>query len=433
MQHFFPIVLFVSCVLNVCTFAFAQFPSSLLSQETLSGDWSGHRSTLQERGFTFELGYIGEVWSNLSGGRSQKTAYLDNVDLQLTLDAEKAFGWQGARIFVYGLGNQGDNPSSFVGDFQIISNIESPATWKLFEAWFQQNFFDNRYSLLVGLYDVNAEFDYAESAQLFLHSSFGIGPDFSQSGENGPSIFPTTSFGVRFAARLLAQLYLQAAVLDGVAGDPNAPHGTQIIFGSDDGLLVTTEATYLIGTGEEKEGGGIGRGYEIPYRGKIAVGGWFYTEKFDDIRTIEGQRRTHKRSGNHGVYGLAEYTVWNEPEHPDQALTFFLQIGLADLEVNQISLYTGGGGVYTGLLPGRDDDEVGFAIAAAHNGRRFKQAQRSMGSPVENSEIAFELTYRAQLTPWFALQPVFAYVVNPGTDPHLDDAVVFGMRFEVTL
>lgn len=421
------------CVLNAGTFAFAQFPSSLFSQETLSGDWSGLRSTLQERGLTFELGYIGEVWSNLSGGRSRKTAYLDNVDLQLTLDAETAFGWQGASIFVYGLGNQGDDPSSFVGDYQTISNIEAPATWKLYEAWFQQNFFDNRYSLLVGLYDVSAEFDYAESAQLFVQSSFGTAPDFSQSGANGPSIFPTTSFGIRLATRPLARLYLQAAVLDGAAGDPKDPHGTQIIFGRDDGLLVTTEAAYLIGTDEEEYGRGIGRGYEIPYRGKITVGGWFYTEKFDAIRTIADQGKTYKRRGNHGVYGLAEYTVWNEPEHQDQALTFFVRIGFADSAVNQISLYTGGGAVYTGLLPGRDEDEVGFGIAAAHNGRRFKQAQRRLGSPVENSEIAFELTYRAQLTPWLALQPILAYVVNPGTDPHLHDAVVFGMRFEMAL
>ena len=54
MQRFFPILLFVCCVLNAGTFAFAKFPSSLLSQETLSGHWCGRRSTLQERGLTIQ-------------------------------------------------------------------------------------------------------------------------------------------------------------------------------------------------------------------------------------------------------------------------------------------------------------------------------------------------------------------------------------------
>ena len=46
--------------------------------------------------------------------------------------------------------------------------------------------FGNRFSALFGRYDLNSEFYRLQSAGLFLNSSFGIGPEFSLSGQNGP-------------------------------------------------------------------------------------------------------------------------------------------------------------------------------------------------------------------------------------------------------
>ncbi|TDI96625.1 MAG: hypothetical protein E2O76_11425 [Caldithrix sp.] len=97
------------------------------------------------------------------------------------------FGWKGASFFLYGLGNSGGNPSENVGDAQIVSNIEGPDTWKFYEIWIQQNLFLGKLSVLAGLYNLNSEFDVIETGQLFLNSSHGIGPDFSQTGLNGRS------------------------------------------------------------------------------------------------------------------------------------------------------------------------------------------------------------------------------------------------------
>ena len=57
------------------------------------------------------------------------------------------------------------------------------------------------------------------SASLFLNSSFGIGPEFSQSGLEGPSIFPNTSVGARFAIKPIEEIVLRTAALDGVPVD----------------------------------------------------------------------------------------------------------------------------------------------------------------------------------------------------------------------
>jgi porin len=36
-----------------------------------------------------------------------------------------------------------------------------------------------------------------------------------------------------------------------------------------------------------------------------------------------------------------------------------------------------------------------------------------------------------RVTEWLTVQPDVQYVVNPGTDPALDDALVVGLRFEI--
>jgi len=144
------------------------------------------------------------------------------------------------------------SPSENAGDIQTLDNIDAPDEWKLYEAWLEQEMFGGRLSLLAGLYDVNEEFDVLETATLLINSSFGVGKDFSQSGENGPSIFPSTSLGVRIAAQPVANGYVRAAVLDGVPSDSSDSDTIPDFFDfdSDEGVLGVAEAGYIAGSEE---------------------------------------------------------------------------------------------------------------------------------------------------------------------------------------
>ena len=52
---------------------------------------------------------------------------------------------------------------------------------------------------------------------------------------------------------------------------------------------------------------------------------------------------------------------------------------------------------------------------------------------MNDHETAIELTYSAQLTDNFRIQPDIQYIINPGTDPSLKNALVVGVRFEFGL
>ena len=148
-------------------------------------------------------------------------------------------------MFVYGLYNNGRAlTGDLVGDAQGVSNIETGVrAVRLYEAWVEQRF--GRASVKFGLYDLNSEFDEHVTGSLFLNSTHGLGPDLSQSGLNGPSVFPVTSLALRADYQIDERLRLRAAVLDAVPGDPARPRRTAIRLGGAEGALLIGEAQYL--------------------------------------------------------------------------------------------------------------------------------------------------------------------------------------------
>lgn len=439
---------FVSCVLAVQLVARAAEAQNVVPEETASATssgglsplsrltetWDGLHKRLDDAGIQFGIRYDGEVFSNTVGGARRGSGYLGNLNLQLTFDAERLVGWPGATVFLYGLGTHGGHPSAYVGDAQGVSNIEAPAKWKLEEGWLQQNLFDNRLSFLFGRYDLNSEFYRLQSAGLFLNSSFGIGPEFSQSGADGPSIFPNTAVGSRLAFKPMDEIVLRAAVLDGVP--VQRANGSQHVFAKDDGVLIVTEAAYLYRpTGAEQPRTRefrIGRNCCGAYTAKLAVGAWYYTARFDDLATLHTNGEPIRRRGGRGFYLVADGVVYQDAQNPDRQLTAFGQFGIGDPRVYRFAYYTGGGLTVSALLPGRSQDQLGLAVAAAHNGDPYIEALRFQGMRARRSEVSFELTYLAQFGAHFALQPDLQFILNPSTDPKLKNALALMLRFEVS-
>lgn len=385
----------------------------------LTGDWNGLRSDWADRGVEVDLAHTGDVMAVTDGGEARSTYFSGLVEAGLSIDAERLFGWPRTQIFVLGIGTFGRDPGDGAGSAHAPSNLANIDTAKLLEAWVERSFFDDRLAILGGLYAADAEFDVKETAGVFINGGFGTGLDLSETGLNGPCVYPTTCFGLRARFQATDEHYVQAAVLDGVAGDPDDPRGTQIILGDDDGLLFLGEAGFQQSTDE-------GRFL------RAALGAWHYTTDFDDLLDTDAQGAPRRRQGTQGIYGLLEGTLFSEPGQLTQGLSGFLRLGLADEDVNPLSYYAGGGLVYTGLFPGRDEDVLGLGVSAAFNGDRFEAARDAAGAPVEGREIAVELTYWMPVLPWLSVQFDAQYIKNPSTDPTLDNASLVGLRYQVT-
>ncbi|MBW2542608.1 MAG: carbohydrate porin [Deltaproteobacteria bacterium] len=372
----------------------------------------GLDSALSEYGIEIEAVSTSDFLYNARGGREKDGTILGNFDLTFELDTQRAGGWENGTFFLYALGNwnSGGFASDFVGDLQVTSNIEASQAVRLYEAWYEHRFASDRLSLLIGLHDLNSEFSAIEYGSMFVNSSFGIGADIAQTT---PSIFPTTALALRARIQPTADTYFLASVYDGIPGDPSDSKRTTIKLSKDDGIFAVLE------TGWEHGEAGSSDYY------KLGIGSWLHTA---EVENFDGE--FHDR--NFGVYLIGEKTLYSEAAD-GQGLGAFVQFGYADENRNQLAYYWGAGLRYVGLIPGRDRDEFGVAVASAWNGDEFIRFTRAVEStPVERTETVIEAAYRAEILPGFVLQPDLQYVINPSMDPSLDNALQLGIRVEMS-
>lgn len=439
---------------------------SIFEQDYLTGDWGGTRTKLEEKGVTFGATYIGETMGVVSGGLHQSAVYAGRLQLELTLDFEKLAGLKGSSFYVSAYEIHGKDLSGYsLQNIMTVSNIEAYDTFRLFNLWYQQEFFDGKLALRFGQIAADDEFLISEYGGLFLNGTFGWPALVSANLPSGGPGYPLAAPAVMTRFSPIEQLSLTAAVFDGDPGDsfgnPENPQkinssGTRVSF--NQGVLGIFEATYKLN--QEKDAKGLPGTYKI--------GGYFNTFRTDDVNLIDGDGSTVVHPNNHGVYFIADQMVWREPngktetvdpsvrsakpaaieELSNQGLGLFWRIGGAPADRNTVSLYTDGGLNYTGLIPGRDEDIFGVAVAYAQVSDHLSNAQRSANevngtnSPVQNHEITIEATYQIVLAPWWTLQPDFQYIIHPGgnvaelEDPTgervVQDAVVLGVRTSIT-
>lgn len=353
----------------------------------------------EDSGLRGELVYKGEMWNVMNGGIETTSRYLHNIDITLEWDLSKS-GIDGGTFFIYGLStNKNELSGDIVGDVQAISNIDNGEVYRLFEAWYQQEYGNIR--VKAGLIDLNSEFDAIDTAGLFINSSHGIGPDFSQTGENGPSIFPSTSPAIVFEVKVNDQTRILGGVFDAVPHNPNKPKVHKISF--NEGALFIAELEFI-------------RQRDV----RFAVGAYKYSSQFDPILSAPPTSR------NAGMYGIIESPI-------TETLSGWFRAGIANSTLNPVSHYIGGGIVLSNPFQGREEDQFGFAIGSAWNGNPYKQLLTSQGSRPADAEWNFELSYRYQLNHMIALQPDLQYVVNTGGTKDLKNALVIGVRLEIGL
>jgi porin len=107
-------------------------------------------------------------------------------------------------------------------------------------------------------------------------------------------------------------------------------------------------------------------------------------------------------------------------------------LGLADSAFSTFDRFLGAGLNMTGPFA-REQDNVGIAVAAALTSRAARRQLESTGVRAGGSEVSVELSYRAQLNSHFSVQPNVHYVINPGADRDIPDALILGLRASMAM
>ena len=222
---------------------------------------------------------------------------------------------------VYQLRNSGQNASQNVGGLSDPSNIDAQGTTRLFTAWTEQTWLDKRVSLRIGQLAADDEFLTSTTANGLINGTFGW-PDLHADNmvSGGPS-FPLATPGARLALKPVDNITLQGAVFSGnPAGNCNgAPqscnrYGTTFSFSG--GVLAIGEVQYAVNQGKAAAG--------LP--GVYKLGAWHSTGDYDDLHYglsasgvivslgADPAGRPLSRSGNQGLYAMADQMVWRAGE-----------------------------------------------------------------------------------------------------------------------
>ncbi len=446
---------------------------SIWEQEYATGNWGGLRTTLADRGVIFTFTYAADGIGIASGGIKRGVLYNGILDLGTDIDLEMLVGWKGAHFHVNGFYPHGENGSAnYVGDIGTFSNIEAYDTYRLYELWFEQDFFNERFSLRVGQITFDSEFAVLDAyGGLFVQSGFGAPEAFSA---NLPlPVYPNATPGIRLRVEPIKGFAFQAAVFDGNVApgltpdpSPNAAastefnrHGTHLALRRDEGALLVGEISYRFNQVPEEELSATRTSaddrplgvHAAPVKaarglaGSYEAGFVYHTDDFADIYDVTlsdlgsslAPAESRNRGANYAIYANIEQEIWREPGTEVQGLGAFAHAVWMPPNRNLIRFSLEGGLHYRGAVPGRDKDALGLGVAFISLSDRVANAvdAANKADGTSNSrpdfEATIELVYRYQAAPWLWIQPHAQYVIQPGGTKDSDNALILGIRTNI--
>lgn len=358
---------------------------SLIAEDLNLGKY--HLNTynpLLNYGVSINCELYAEVWS-LQYTKDLNYFSTNQLNGIFDINLEDLIGLNSTKIGITTITNFGSNPNDLLNSQQGITNIAALSASKFLQFFIEKGLFNDRLNFTFGLLDINTEFDVKHSAKNFINPSHGIGIDWSQSGWNGPSIFPNTSLGARLKFLHKGNIVVQFAVLDGIPGDTSNQSSTGIILDENDGLLVCGNIYHI--NGEQIHS--LPKSNPEESFEHIGIGFWYYTSSYNHFYT---------GLTNWGMYFVFEQDAFIE-EGTSQGLSFFGRFGVADDEVNKVDYFIGIGFVYKGLLGGRDNDLIGLSIANAHNSYKYRNLNN-----IATSELNTEFFYCFVFSEYLSLQ-----------------------------
>ncbi len=390
---------------------------SLGQRDTLTDDWFGLGKRLSEGGLTFGLSATQIYQANVKGGVSTHRGAgrcAGSYDLEVGFDLEKLMKLRGASLFMLAEGSwsEGIDASSVGSLFGVNDDAGGDRSIDVTELWYEQALWNGKVKLRLGKIDLTGGFECRGCPVAFDGNAYAndeTAQFLNGALVNNPTIpFPDNGLGAVAYVEPLEGWYLAGGIADAQAdaretGFRTAFHGPDYFFG----IFETGVAPRL-------------RSRKGPLPGAYRIGLWYDPQAKDHL---DGSGR---KRDDVGFYLSCDQMLWRETDRPDneQGVGAFARFGFADEEVNEVKGFWSLGCQYRGLIPGRDKDVL--AVGVAQGGLSDDAAFTA------DHETAVELYYDAEIAPWLRMGLDLQYVANPGGDSDVKDAVVVGLRVQVS-
>jgi porin len=282
----------------------------------------------------------------------------------------------------------GRNPQAdLTGDLQNFDKLNFSPYLQIFELWYQQQLFDERLRLKVGKVDANTEFGVIDNGLPFINASTQVTPTITP--------FPTTpdpmpSADVFFTpvkfwyVSFMASYANRSDTFGDFVGHPQSVQPAQ------------SGALFIAETGWRWD-----HALLLGKDGNLKGGIWGDNGTFT---RLDGGRK----KGSGGGYGIFDKTLWQPAGEPEQGrgVRSFLEAGRTQSSVSVMDWNAAAGATWTGPIPGRANDILGFSANYAH-----------LSAPAmlpHSYELGLEWMYQAPLWKWATLMPDLQFIIHPG-------------------
>lgn len=412
-----------------------------------TGDWFGLRESVEDHGLTLSGKWLGTVYGVVGGGLEHRSTFDEELKFDAKLDFAKATGWEalngltavgGVRL------RDGTDVNKYVGASPSFnpSSYQSGKQWRLmpfYLSYTTPELFGIRNLLTVsgGWQNPYEFFARQEDAKLFRNNVIVSGKGISSNGVGWSSSYAAWGGTVKVVP--CGWSYAQGGIYMAIPKDTSSNnHGLELAGAQP----WNRNGWYALG-----ETGLTPRIAGLP--GKYAVGGYYWGL---ENASFFGE----KSDGKYGFYAMAEQTLFREPTpEPEvsggktsagkatavasaprvsnQGLRWLGFVNYAPKSNNCLPFFFYTGLIYEGLIPTRDHDQAGVALALGNYSYDQILADRAEGQQVVPTyEGVLECEYRVQVNKWSFVQPFLQYVIRPGGTGQVANATVLGVHFGVT-
>lgn len=423
-----------------------------------SGDWLGARTFLSDRGLVFGIEWKANILGIVNGGLQQRGGFDEEWKFRGTLDLAKMTGWEplnGLSLFADVRWRDGDGVNQYSGASPMFgpSTFQGGKQWRFLNAYATYTTpemlgIKDFLTLSGGWQNPSDIFIKQPESKFFVNNTFNSGRGISANGIPWGGSY--SAWGGYAKVKPADWAYVQSGLYLAVPNATNTRnHGLYFagyrIDPDLNGIYWLTEAGVTPKLGSAALPGRYAAGFIYWGVENTAFLGERYDQKVlfywqADQMLFREPSSSAPLLGKGPTDGKAaldakSLTTPASPEKPklnEQGLYFFSLLNYAPSYNNSLPFYFQTGLIYKGLIPHRDNDQLGVALAYGNYSYDKIVAENNRDIDVHQTyEAVLEFDYRVQITQWAYAQPLLQYIIRPSGTGLVQNDTILGLQLGV--
>lgn len=405
----------------------------VLPVDHLFGDWCGLLTEWEDNGISPTVTFVTDLAGNPVGGERQGFTEADNLGVNLAVDLEKRYGWQGGHfLFTMSQRSGRSLTNEYIGNTFSTQQLFGGETFKVVDIAFEQTFGEDAVEFQIGRIAAGDDFLVSQYNYLFVQNGFCGNPVGIFLNAPGMSAYPNATWGTVLQARPIERGYVMGGLYN---GDPTIRdinnHGLDMSI--DGPAFAIAEVAY------ERD--------QLPgdngYIGNYKFGAWY---DGNDYANLEEQALADAGSGvapsihegNYGFYGLFDQVLWKFSDRDEEIMRGMGVVGSflvsPDQSISQMPYFFNAGVAARGIWRDRPRDIAAFGVVFGEFSSDLRAGQRAAQAldptvGVQRNETVMEWTYIFRFRNGaFFIQPDVQYILKPGGTGQTPDALVVGTQ-----